>query len=587
MHYSLAAVIVFLASLSAAFDASAEALASPEDESAVAMLAAGKDAKPTREMLCGKAFRFSWKTERGSSHIGTATLREDGTIAGIRSPNETFWLVDGEGRLIFKHRDGRVSTIFTRAERRGGKWFFSGPFRFREGVQHLLEETPAPSNGDRIDRLIRAYSRQQIVRLDPGEACRFVSGHGLTKTIRLVSVEEHRDRVIDLMRRADVRIEIDGHLLELVCAPYVMPTEVAGLRVQADTTSGWIGMTKRVQLSLWDARDPIVDTTRFGFPLRHYRLFSQGTQAYNEPVHLGRGDGDPAGQKFYHNYGFDLAGYENGEEIVSVAEGKVVSFRPNRETCHGVTVQDLQGLPWEYGHMASLASDIAVGTRITRGQRIGTLGKTGGSGNFSHLHLGREGNCYVNLYPWLVTAYQAEHPKAVLAVARPHHAVRTGEKAILDGSHSLAFGGRIVQWRWVFHDGQTVDQAKAEKVFDTPGAYVATLWVKDDRGAADVDFCQIKVFSKPAAETAMPHIFMTYTPTEDVRPDQPLRFRFWLQGSDAGPIRVDFDDGTQVLDYRSYAELPHSFRTPGIHIVTAQCQAAGKLIMQKLKVAVH
>jgi PKD repeat protein len=158
---------------------------------------------------------------------------------------------------------------------------------------------------------------------------------------------------------------------------------------------------------------------------------------------------------------------------------------------------------------------------------------------------------------------------------------------LVDGSHSLAFGGRIVQWRWDFQDGQTVNQAKAEKVFDKPGAYVASLWVKDDRGAEDVDFCQIKVFSKPAAETAMPHIFMTYTPTEDVRPDQPLRFRFWLQGSDAGPIRVDFDDGTQVLDYRSYAELPHSFRTPGIHIVTAQCQAAGKLIMQKLKVAVH
>ena len=85
----------------------------------------------------------------------------------------------------------------------------------------------------------------------------------------------------------------------------------------------------------------------------------------------------------------------------------------------------------------------------------------------------------------------------------------------------------------------------------------------------------------------MPHIFMTYTPTEDVRPDQPLRFRFWLQGSGAEPIRVDFDDGTQVLDYRSYAELTHTFQTPGIHIVTAQCQAAGKPIMQKLKVVVQ
>ena len=107
----------------------------------------------------------------------------------------------------------------------------------------------------------------------------------------------NRDSVIKLMRRADVRIEIDGQPLDLVCAPYVMPTETAGLRIQADTTSGWIGMAKRVQLSLWDACDPIVDTTRFGFPLRNYRLFSQGTQAYNEPVHLGRGDGDPAGQR--------------------------------------------------------------------------------------------------------------------------------------------------------------------------------------------------------------------------------------------------------------------------------------------------
>jgi hypothetical protein len=95
------------------------------------------------------------------------------------------------------------------------------------------------------------------------------------------------------------------------------------------------------------------------------------------------------------------------------------------------------------------------------------------------------------------------------------------------------------------------------------------------------------VFSKPAAETAMPHSFMTYTPTEDVRPNQSLRFRFWLQGSGAGPIRVDFDDGTQILDYRSYAELNHSFRTPGIHVVTTQCQAAGKPIMQKLKIVVQ
>lgn len=85
----------------------------------------------------------------------------------------------------------------------------------------------------------------------------------------------------------------------------------------------------------------------------------------------------------------------------------------------------------------------------------------------------------------------------------------------------------------------------------------------------------------------MPHIFMTYTPTEEVRAGRSLRLRFWLQGSGAEPLRIDFDEGTQVLDYRSYAELTHTYRTPGIHVVTAQCQAAGKPIMQKLKVMVQ
>jgi hypothetical protein len=100
----------------------------------------------TAEMLWNKRFRFRW-AEPGSSggNNGTATLQRDGTIAGIKSANETFWLIDDDGHLVFKHRDGRVSTIFTQAEQRDGKWFFSGPFQFNKKVQHLLEELPAPT----------------------------------------------------------------------------------------------------------------------------------------------------------------------------------------------------------------------------------------------------------------------------------------------------------------------------------------------------------------------------------------------------------------------------------------------------------
>ena len=115
---------------------------------------------------------------------------------------------------------------------------------------------------------------------------------GIERVIRLLSVKEQRDSVAKFVRRADVRVEIDGRPLDLVCAPYVMPTETRGLRILVDTTSGWGNVSRRAQLSLWDAGDPIVDTKRFGFPLRNFRLFSHASQAYNEPVHLGAGDGD-------------------------------------------------------------------------------------------------------------------------------------------------------------------------------------------------------------------------------------------------------------------------------------------------------
>jgi hypothetical protein len=424
---------------------------------------------------------------------------------------------------------------------------------------------------------------------------------------------------VSFVRRSEVRVEIDGRPLDLVSMPYVMPTEIAGVRLQADTTSGYGNIAKQVQFSIWDATEPIVDAKRFAFPIRNFRLLSHGTQAYNEPVHLGAGDGDPAGQLFYHDYGFDMGGFEGGETVLSAVEGKIVLFWPSRENLCSVVIQDANGLNWEHCHLHSVEPEIVMGAHVAAGQKIGVLGKSGPSGNFSHLHLGTyltkhdldvdNRNRRLNLYPWLVTAYQAQQPKGLLAVTRPHQIARTGEKVVLDGSNSLAWGGgKIIEWRWILPDGQKVEQAKAEKTFDRPGAYVAELWVKDDAGNEDVDFCQVKVFSKDKPEKRMPHVYMTYSPTADVRTDWPVRFRFWVQGKLTGPIisgsgdgvpvvgdgrglndyviRVDFGDGTKVDDYREYSELRHRFRKPGIHVVTAESREGAKPIVQKLKVVV-
>jgi hypothetical protein len=464
------------------------------------------------------------------------------------------------------------------------------------GIAATLRGAESPE--EELNRQIKSCSTQHIAWLDANETDTFKLKDGTQRTIRLVSIEEHRDSVVNLMRRAEVRLEIDGRPLDLVCEPYQLPVETAGLRLQADSTAGWGNIRKQVQLSLWDATDPIVDTKRFAFPILNHQLFSHGTQAYNEPVHIGAGDDDPSGQRFYHDYGFDVAGYEGGEKILSAVEGKVIYFWPSREDVCSILVEDSLGLIWEHCHLCAIEPEIVLGTHVVAGQKIGTLGKNGPSGNLAHLHLGTyqtrhdmnvdNRNRRLNLYPWLVAAYQAQHPQGLFAAARPHHTVLTGEKVIFDGSHSLAWGGKkIIEWRWVLPDGQTVKQLRAERTFDKPGAHVVALWVKDDQGAEDVDFCQVKVYSRENPEKGIPHIYMSYTPTEDIRPGNLVRFQFWLQGAGGGPIRVDFDDGTHIDNYPQYSEFSHRFKTPGIHIITAQCEAAGMPIVQKLKVIVN
>jgi murein DD-endopeptidase MepM/ murein hydrolase activator NlpD len=452
-----------------------------------------------------------------------------------------------------------------------------------------------------LNRLVTAYSAQRVIGLNVGETYAFQLRAGGRRVLKLASVREHRDSVVNLMRRADVQVEIDGKPLALVCEPYTMPTESGGLRLLADSTAGWGNVPKAVQFSLWDAADPIVDTSRFGFPVSHYRLFSHLTQCYNEPVHIGERDGDPAGQRFYHDYGFDMVGYEGKEDVVSAIEGKVALFWPDKQGPSSVVVQDSHGFYWSYAHMQSLAPGIVLGAHVNKGQKIGALGKTGPSSNSSCCHLGsyvtdspekRPGAAdrdhRLNLYPWYVAAYQAQHPKGLLAIARPHRVALTGERIVLDGSHSLAWGGsRIVERRWVLPDGSTITNNEAHAAFTNPGAYVATLWVKDDQGNEDADFCQIKVFSKSKTEANMPHLFLTYTPTEDLQPKTPIAVRLWFQGANGGPISLEFDDGERISDYQQYTEVQHSFDLPGVRILTAQCEAAGNPITAKIKVVVN
>src|SRR3990170_2464762 len=98
------------------------------------------------------------------------------------------------------------------------------------------------------------------------------------------------------------------------------------------------------------------------------------------------------------------------------------------------------------------------------GQKIGVLGKEGGSGGWSHLHYeirsrqpsGKWGT--ENGYPFLWEAYMSQHAPPVVAVAGPiHHRLAiVGEKVRLDGGLSR---GSIRSYEWGTSSGATVEKA--------------------------------------------------------------------------------------------------------------------------------
>lgn len=552
-----------------------------------------------RAQLANRRFQFSWSSSEGNAVNGIATLQADGSIEGINSPNESTWQIDDSGRLLFKHADGRVSTRYEKAWREDGLLSFEGPFLFRPGITHHLLELGGPAT-ERIHQITPQqaarvqYSSQQFVYLDPGESRAVALEDGTQKQIRLVSVREFKDKVIHLVRRAIVRLEVDGQPLELVCAPYVLPTVTNGLRIQVDTTSAWLELPKRVQLSVWDARQPVVDAFRFGFPLPDYRLFSHGMQAYNEPVHLGHRDGDPEGQRFYHNYGVDFAGFEGRQKVVSCIDGIVAGVNAEQGD---LLIRDENGFVLYYGHLDTILGEVRPGAKVKRGQWVAMLGNRGASGNFSHLHVGAylsrsamatgRLSRNLNLYPWLVAAYLHESQPAVYAVARPHQTVLVGDRLLLDASNSWSTEAEIVAYQWEFHDGTRATGRQVERTYQQPGCYSEVLRITDSRGRESIDCCQVKVFSNERPEPVIPILFGTCLPAGTGRVNQPISFRIWPQGLQVEQIRVDFGDGTLRDEYRPYSAVSHTFRSAGNHVVSVTGSAGDLPVMQKMNVVVE
>jgi hypothetical protein len=252
-----------------------------------------------------------------------------------------------------------------------------------------------------------------------------------------------------------------------------------------------------------------------------------------------------------------------------------------------VYLLDDRGWHYRYSHLQSIDPAIKPGAQVSLGQKVGVLGKEGGSGGWSHLHFditSRQPSGMWGIqegYAFLWEANQRQFSPKIIAVARPHHFVFAGEKVRLDGSKSWSASGKIARYDWTFTDGTTVGGATAERSYSESGEYSEILKVTDARGEVDYDFAVVLVIDKLAPDRLPPTIHPAFSPTMNIHAGDPVTFKVRSFRTTFGNETWDFGDGSAKAMVKSdgnveqhakdgYAVTQHRFAKPGHYVVRVE-----------------
>jgi PKD domain/Peptidase family M23 len=441
----------------------------------------------------------------------------------------------------------------------------------------------------------------RVVDLNLGEQANVTLADGKTATVKLLDLVEVRDEIRNAVRKAQVKVEVNGQAATLTSGMYNLPNTVGGVQIDCSITSGLLsnstqdhwGLMKAARLRLWPAGSPWIEPGTFVYPAKQ-RWFASGTQMANEPVHVDGGE-VPKDKKIYYHAGLDIGGAEGMTEVVAATAGLVVSAGLNRLPGYEGTpadprydvvyLLDDQGWFYRYSHLFSIDDAIKPGGSAKLGQKIGLLGKEGGSGGWSHLHFeivsrqpsGQWGT--QEGYAFLWEAYQRRYVPKVTAVARPHAFVTTGQTAVLDGSKSKSQSGAIARYDWTFTDGNTASGAKVERSYARAGMYSEILKVTDSEGNVDYDFATVHVVDRDQPEPVPPTIQAAFSPTMGIRPGDAVTFKVRTFRTTDGEEAWDFGDGSPTVKVKSDGNV-NSLAKDGFAITEHRYAKAGDYIVR-------
>jgi murein DD-endopeptidase MepM/ murein hydrolase activator NlpD len=451
-------------------------------------------------------------------------------------------------------------------------------------------------------------ARVPIVRsvdLDLGETQRVALADGSSATVKLLDLHEERDPIRQAVRQARVKLLVNDQPITLDAGQYHLPQPVGGVQADCPITSGYRsnttedhwGLVKAARIRLWPGGSPWIEPGTFVYPLRQ-RWFASLTQMANEPVYVDGGE-RPDGKKVYYHSGLDIGGAEGLAEVVAATDGRVVSSATERLPGYEdspinprydvVYLLDDRGWYYRYSHLQTIDPAIKPGATVTIGQRIGLLGKEGGSGGWTHLHFeiksrqpsGKWGT--EEGYAFLWQANLRENQPELIAVARPHAFASVGTTVVLDGARSWVRSGRVARYDWTFEDGTTASGPTAERVYNKPGTYSEILKITDGDGRIDYDFAAVQILDPAHPELLPPTIHASFFPTTGLRTGEPVTFkvRSFRIGPTEGHETWDFGDGSPAVTVQSdgnavqhapdgYAVTTHRYERPGHYLARVE-----------------
>lgn len=458
---------------------------------------------------------------------------------------------------------------------------------------HAAAQPPQPT----MEPLLRA------VDLKVGETQEVTLCDGRKVTVKLLEMAETNDPIRQAVRAARVEVEIDGRRVWLTSASYRLPVTVGSVQVDCPVTraiyrnsdaESW-GLEKDARLRLWPAGSPLLRPGTFVYPVRQ-RWLASSTQMANEPCYVDAAERLKPGKIYYH-WGLDFGGCEGLTEVLAATDGLVVSSAgktlpgyagtPVQQRYDVVYVLDARGWYYRYSHFASIDAAIQPGTKVRMGQRIGLLGKEGGSGGWTHLHFdifsrqpsGKWGCQEAFAFAW--EANREQYRPKLAALARPHQLVLTGEKVVLDGSRSWSADGKTARYEWTFADGAKAEGAEVEYVYARPGYYSEVLKITDAAGRSDYDFAIVIAVDREHRDRLPPSVHVSYYPTLGIRPGDAVTFKGRTFGTTAGEETWDFGDGSPAVKTHSdgnavplakdgYVVQTHRYEKPGQYVVSVR-----------------